>query len=204
MSLTVLAQQQALKADIAANNNTIPAGQPWTGAFAGIAIKNVPNSGDGNAAIAGWYSLNAAPNYFVWKSSVTRADVYHILSLDATVWDWNAYKTQSVTEQGAWTQMFMGDSAPMQNLNFRNGCFNIFSGSGAQNAQRAHIFACGRRLARNIEKLFAVAPTNAGGIVVGPNNGNTITDALASATNPTVMAFEGAITGDDVQNARNS
>lgn len=198
------AQLTALKADLLANTATIPAGQPWTGAFAGVQVKDVPNNGDGNAAVAGWYSLAASPSYFVWRSSVSRAQVYHSVSLDGTAWDWNAYKTQSQGEQGAWVQMFMGDAAPFSNLNFRGGVFNVFSGSAPQTAQRGHIFAVGRRLANRVEKLFATAPVSAGGITVGPNNGNATTDALGAATNPAVMGFEGSLTGDDVLNARNS
>ncbi len=197
------AQLQTLKTDIAANTGTIPAGQPWTGPFVGTQVKDVPNSGDGNAAVAGWYNLAASPNFFVWKSAVSRADVYHTLSPDATVWDWNAYKAQSNGEQGAWTQMFMGDTAPISNLNFRNGVFNIFSGSAPQNAQRAHIFAVGRRLAKRIEKLFAGAPITAGGITVGANNGNTPGDTLGGTTNPAVMGFDGSVTASDVEAARN-
>lgn len=48
MPLTA-AQLATLKSDVAANNNTIPAGQPWTNAYAGVAVSAVPNTGDGVA-----------------------------------------------------------------------------------------------------------------------------------------------------------
>jgi len=67
MALTS-AQLATLKADIAANTNTIPAGQPWTNSFAGQAINTIPNAGDGNATIAAWYNQTASPAYVVWRT----------------------------------------------------------------------------------------------------------------------------------------
>jgi hypothetical protein len=71
------AQQAALKADIAANAATIPAGQPWTNGFAGVQVKNVPNTPDGNATLAGFYNQTAAPDYFVWDRA---ADAFAIFN----------------------------------------------------------------------------------------------------------------------------
>ena len=59
------AQLQTLKADIAANTNTIN----------GVQIKDMPNSGDANFAIAKWYSQTATPDFYVWRSNVSRADI---------------------------------------------------------------------------------------------------------------------------------
>lgn len=197
------AQQATLKTNILANTSTIPAGQPWTGAFAGVQVKDVPNSGDGNVAVAGYYNQTASPNYFVWRTTISRSEVYFTLSPDGTVFDFAAYKSQSVPEQNTWTQMFMGDNAPFSALNFRAGVFSVFSGSAPQNAQRAHIFAVGRKLARRIEQLFAVAPTSAGGITVGPNNGNTVADALGGTTNPAILVVDGTVSASDVNSALN-
>ncbi len=196
------AQLTTLKNDIAANTNTIPAGQPWTGAFAGVQVKDVPNTGDGNFAVAGWYNQVSTPNYWVWKKTVSRAEVYHLTSPDGTVWNWSTFKAQSATEQTAWIQMFMGDVAPFYLLNFRDGVFAVFSGSAAQNNQRAHIFASGRRQATYFEKLYATVPTTTGGIVVGTNNGNNLANAAGDPTNPYVPVLDGAVTADQVQTAR--
>ena len=81
------AQLQTLNTAIAANATPIPAGYPWTGAYAGQAINTLPNNADANTAIAGWYNLDASPSYFAWKPSVTRSDVYHTASLDGTTWN---------------------------------------------------------------------------------------------------------------------
>lgn len=201
MSLTS-AQLATLKTDINANTNTIVVGG------LSMQIKDVPNSPDTNPDIASWYNIQATPNFFVWRTSVTRSEVYHGTSPDNTVWDWAAFKSQSITEQNSWTQMFMGDSAPFNKINFRNGVFNIFSGSAPQNAQRAHIFSVGRRLANRIEKLLSAAVIVNGGISPVANNGNTLTDALGNSTNPALLTLsgflEGNITGSDVTQARNS
>lgn len=193
-----------LKADILANTNTIPAGQEWTGAFEGQQIKDLPMNGDADFAIAGWYSQLASPAYRVWRNSVTRSEVYHSITPEGTVFNWATFKAQVEREQTAWIQMFMGDSAPFHNLSFRDGVFAIFSGSAAQNNQRAHIFNVGRKAANRIEKLLSVAPIVQGGISPTANNGNTLTDALGSVTNPAVALHYGGITANDVSSARNS
>lgn len=191
-------QLTALKADIAANTNTIPAGKPWTGAFAGQQVKDVPDNGDGNAAIAGWYSDSASPDYWVWNSSVSRFVIYNEDSDIPSSWDWTFYKNQSVTEQGAWREMFMGDSADFSKVGLRAGIGKIFTAGSSVN--RDHALAKGRRKAARIEKLFAIAvvnpPANSGNDGIVGNRGKT--------TNPDVAVFQGSITGDDVQAARQS
>lgn len=192
--MTLTPEQLAtLNTHIKANTNQIN----------GVQIKDMPNNSDANEAIANWYKTTASPDYWVWGTGVTRSTVYHTVTDLPSVFDWATYKAQAVTEQGAWTQMFMGDSAPFSNLSLRNGVFRIFSGSGAQNAQRAHIFACARRKASNIEKLFAAAPVNIGGITVSVDNGNTVASAAGSTTNPFVMGYEGSVSAQDIETARN-
>lgn len=79
MSLTTT-QLQALKADILANAGTIPAGQPWTGSFGGVAVSAVPNSVDGNAAVAGYYNQPASPSWTTWRKSVALLDVANAIN----------------------------------------------------------------------------------------------------------------------------
>lgn len=123
-------------------------------------------------------NATASPDYWVWRSAISRAQIYHSTGPGNSTWDWNAYKAQSQGEQGAWTQMFMGDSSPMGNLNFRKGVFSIFSGSGAQNAQRAHIFGVGRRLITVGEKLYSVA------VVGGTTDTGNDNGTRGTTTNP--------------------
>lgn len=155
-------------------------------------IQNVPNTLDHNTEIAKWYNLPSSPTYWMWRTVVTRAEIYHVVSPDNTIWNWDTYKAQVEREQGAWTQMFMGDAAPAYLLNFRDGVFRIFSGSAPQNSQRAHILSCLRRNARNVERVIAVAVASVGGITPSVDNGNTLAQALGSILNP-------AYVGADVQ-----
>lgn len=167
-----------------------------------VAINAIPNTGDGNDAIAAWYNLTAGTPFWVWRTSVSRSDVYTTVSdlASPTVWNWTTYKGQSVVEQGAWTQMFMGDACNFANLNNRSGVNAIF---GAAGTQRDHVFSIARRLATNVEKLFASAVVSVGGIAVVAAVGNVLTDALGSTTNPAITAVSGLLSAQDVNTARN-
>lgn len=158
-----------------------------------------PNNSDGNFAIAALLNLSASPDYFVWRSSVTRQDVYNSVGDGSSSWNWSTYKAQSVTEQNAWTQMFMGDQCNFGQLNNRVGVQTIFTGSAPQNAQRDHVLSVGRRKATRLEKLLAIA-------VVSPpaNTGNNTGTARGSTTNPDVLGYEGSVDFNDVEAARNS
>ena len=155
-----------------------------------------PNNSDGAFEIAKLLNLTASPDYFVWRSNVTRIEVYNTTSLDSTNWDWTVYKNQGITEQGAWREMFMGDEADFGKVNLRAGIGKIFTGSAPANAQRDHALAIGRRKATRAEQLYSVA-------VVSPpaNTGNTGSTRGASV-NPDVLVFEGTVTGSNVDEAR--
>lgn len=169
-----------------------------------------PNTPDGNIEVANLLNLPAAPAFYAWRSNLTRSEIYHKPGLGAdgvtvSVWDWGVFKAQSVTEQNTWTQMFMGDNAPMNSLNMRDGVFNVFGNAvgTVSGKQRVHVFNAGRRKATRFEKLFASAPVGVGTIVVGPDNGNTPNQPLGSAANPAVLAVEGNVSPSAVETARN-
>lgn len=150
------AQKVTLKAHILANQDIAP-------------LYN-----DGNlSGLADALNAKAAPDFWVWRTNVTRAELYHGTSPDGSTWNWNTYKAQSVTEQGAWVQMFMGDQANFALPNLRAGVAAIFTGSAQQNAQRDHCLSMGRRLASRIEKLLATG--------------------TGSAVSPATMTFEGVL-----------
>lgn len=157
------AQIATLKADILAKSAS---GQPLEALF------NAQNW-DG---IADFYNALASPDFWVWKTSVSRSDIYHSTSADATTWSWTIYKNQSVAEQNAWVQMFMGDIANFALANLRAGVAVIFS--GAASANNTHCLAVGRRKAEVIEKLLSTG--------------------TGSTASPAVMNFEGVISGRDV------
>ena len=98
----------------------------------------------------------ASPDFWVWRTNVTRAEIYHTTSVDSTTWNWTTYKNQGVAEQNAWTQMFMNDQANFGLANLRAGVGAIFTGSAQANAQRDHILSIAKRLSSRFERVFAV------------------------------------------------
>lgn len=156
------AQLATLKADIVADST----------------LNALPHTGDSALVIASVYDLLASPDYWVWRTVVTRADIYDTVDFEGGSWDWTTYKNQSATEQNAWVQMFMGDKANFAQANVRAGVAAIFTGAGAPATQRAHCLSVGRRKATRFEKLFS---TGAG-----------------STAAPSVMALESPVSSQDV------
>lgn len=152
------AQKTTVKADALANPDTLAA----------------YNNGD-LSQLAALYNADAAPDYWSWRTVVTRADIYNSVSPDSTTWNWSTYKNQGVTEQNAWVQMFMGDETNFGKKNLRDGVAAIFTGSAQANAQRDHVLAMGRRKSSRIEKLLAVATTGGSGTRGSTANPDTLT-----------------------------
>src|SRR5262249_19100686 len=105
-------------------------------------------------------------------------------------WSWKAFVDRSQGERDAWFLMFEDTGAASFALaSLRQGLMDVFANVGTNTtliaratAQRAHLFTVGRRRANGAEKLFAAgAGTTAG---------------------PATMAYEGAVTADDVHAAR--
>lgn len=175
-----LAQKQALKADI---NAAEVAGQP--------------NNDTGNAVIAAAYNLAASPAHWVWRTNVTRIEIYTkqndlaVAGEQTGFFKWDVFKAQSVTEQNAFIQMFMGDQANFGLKNLRDGIAEIFKGTAGNLAMQAHILAIGRRQATRLEKLFAIDTPGS-----GAGRGTT--------ADPDTLVLEGTVTVTQIEEARNS
>lgn len=133
--------------------------------------------------LARLYNLNAAPDFYVWRSTISRNELYYDTSPDGTDWDFTIYKGQTVPEQGAWREMFMGDELRIASPKVRVAVGKIF---GASNAQTIHVLAAGKRLARLVEKIFADTSGGSG----------------AKAT-PATLTFEGEVNIADIGSAMN-
>lgn len=124
--------------------------------LADATLNAFPNTQDGAFSIAELMNTtNPAVDFWVWRTSVSRAQIYKETSPDATTWNWTTYKNQAATEQNAWVQMFMGDAADFSQDNLRAGIAAIFTGSAQANAQRDHCLSVGRKKATKTEKTFA-------------------------------------------------
>lgn len=182
------AQLATLKTHISNNVNTIPAGMANAGIFVGVAINAIPNdSGDGNLAVASWYNLAASPYFWVWRTSVTKGEYVNGTSVDGTTFSWTGagFITRSQGERDAWREMFNWTNTVNPSLaQVRQAFTDIFSGATAPApANRTHMATISRRTASNGEKLFATG--------------------TGSTASPAVMGFEGSISLQDVNSARN-
>lgn len=160
-------QLAALKADIAADPT----------------LAALPQTPDNAFAVAAAYNLNAAPDYWVWRTSVPQLEIVSTTTEDGTVWSWPAFIARSQGERDCWREMFADTGYVNASLaNVRQGFGDIFSGT-ANNAaaQRTHLLAIGRRRATRAEKLFSIG--------------------TGSTASPATMAFEGQLTFNDVLNA---
>lgn len=174
-------QLATLKTNIAANTATIPAGQPWTGGFAGVQVNAVPNTTDGNVAIAGWYNLQASPNFTAWKKLVTVTEIGDNINgaelAGLTTANHTRLQTVSILSAGGVNP----------SLADRRAFFDdIFSGAGGATT-RANLLVLWKRLASNLQKLFS---TGTGSDASPATTAANITDATT-------------LTNDEVQAARN-
>ncbi len=176
MALTP-AQLATLKTDIDANTNTIPAGQPWTGAFAGMQVKNVPNNSDGNAAVAGWYNLATNPAFYAWYFTRSRMDNRRGILNTAGAGNQLDALTGGKREALLWC---LDDTIEPKLSSVRTTIDDL---CGSQNVLKGAILDSFKRLLTNIQKLYA-----------------TGTGSFASPADGT---YEGSVTGAEVEQARN-
>jgi hypothetical protein len=168
MPLTT-AQLSTIKADIQANSD----------------LNSKPNTPDGNFEVARLYGLVASPDYWVWRTSVSKGEFVQSTSVDGTnfVWTGNGFITRQAGEQAAWREIFNGTGFCNPSLpNVRQAFTDIFSGTGNAALNRTHLATIGRRKASRVEKLLATG--------------------TGSTASPATMGFEGTITGDDITEAR--
>ena len=136
-----------------------------------------PNTADGNISIANLYNLQASPVFTVWKTSVAIGVVGdNIVGSDlAGLSTLNTTRLQAI--------VMLSPLGVNPSLVDRRAFFDdVFSGAGGV-ATRAKLLILWKRLATRIEKLLATG---------------TGTDAL-----PATMAFEGTITANQIETARN-
>jgi hypothetical protein len=169
MALTT-AQLQALQAEIEADP----------------ALDNQPMTPDGHVAVAAALNLSASPDFWVWRTSVSKAEYTQFTSVDGTTFNWTGagFITRSQGERDAWHELFNSNEACNPSLaNVRQAFQDIFSGGTAPApANRTHLATVSRRKATRAEKLLATG--------------------TGSTASPAVMGFEGDLSGDDVALAR--
>jgi hypothetical protein len=150
-------------------------------------LSSQPNNSDGAHAIAAAYDVLATPAFWVWKTQVSKGDLTNTVGPEGTIFVWagNGFITRTAQETTAWREIFDASgyvNASLQNV--RQAFADIFSGTGNAALNRTHLLASARRQAARVEKLFATG--------------------TGSTAAPAILGFEGSLTIQDVQTARNS
>ena len=141
-----------------------------------------PNNSDGAFAIAAALNQNAVPDFFVWRTSVTPIEIMQ------NGFDWTRIDNLTVGKARIWEFMMSTGVVNPSLANVRSGINATFT-SGADAATRQAAFNHCQRLATRAEKLLATGL------------GTTTTD---QGVGPAVMGFEGYLSYQDVDTARNS
>lgn len=158
------AQKAALKAHIAANADPYVVSQRELSA----------------AGVAEWYSRPTVA-FYVWRTSVTALELFEAISWAGD----GGLISRSMQEVMAFNTLVSAGRINPSVQGIRKAINDIFSGQGAAAVDsRAAVLALSKRLALNIEAVFAVG-----------------TGTLA---NPATLRWEGAIGYQDVQEAINS
>ena len=148
---------------------------------------NQPFNSDGYQFIADFYNALAAPDYWVWRTAVSKAEYVQQTSAEGTIFSWTGtgFITRSQGERDAWHELFNSNETANPSLSqVRQAFTDIFSGGTAPApANRTHLATVSRRKADVIEKLLA-----SGG------NGSTAT--------PSTMGAEGTLIPSQVQDVR--
>jgi len=155
-------QLAALKADIAADP----------------AFASVPHNSDGAYGIAAAYSLDAAPTFTVWKTSVDPGEIMR------NGMDWTRVDNLSVGKSRIWEWMTKLGTFDASKINIRAGIDATWVGTTADLAVRAMVYEHCKRSATRAEKLFATG--------------------TGSDASPAVMGYEGSLQYQDVLAAWNA
>ena len=111
----------------------------------------VPQGTDGAYEIAAAYNLLALPDFWVWRTVVSKSELVQSVSVDGTTFNWTGagFITRSQGERDAWRELF-GDrgicNASLANV--LQAFTDIFSGSTVPApANRIHLATVARRKA---------------------------------------------------------
>lgn len=125
--------------------------------------------------IAGAYNEKAAPDWTVWKSSVSWAEIM------GNGMNWTRVDNLSVGKARIWEWMFVDGVMVPSKPNIRAGIEAVWVGTAADLAVRAMVYTHCKWLASRVEKLLSVG--------------------VGSDEAPATMGWEGAITYQDVEAA---
>jgi hypothetical protein len=141
-------------------------------------LSTFPQGSDGAYAVAELLNLPATPDFIVWKTSVPVDEIMR------NGMDWARVDNLSVGKARIWDWMTRLGSFNAGKANIRSGIDAAWVGTAADLAVRATVYTHCKRMATRVEKLLSTG---------------TGSDAA-----PATMNFEGAISWQDVEQARTS
>lgn len=163
------AQLATLKGDITANSD----------------LNVQPNTPDGNFEIARLYNLNAAVDFWVWRTKVSKDELVGSTSVDGTTFSWTGagYITRAQGERDAFNAIFDATGTVNPSLaSVRQAFADIFSGNTAPApANRTHLNTVARRKATRFEKVFATGTGSTGSPAILVIEGRVSADVVAQA-----------------------
>lgn len=142
------------------------------------ALNAYPNTLDGAWDIATLLNLVATPAFIVWKTNVLIDEIMR------NGMDWARVDNLSVGKARIWEWMTKLNTINAAKPNIRAGIDAAWVGTAADLAVRAAIYTHCKRTATVVEKLFATG--------------------TGSDASPATMVLEGAISPQDVYDARNA
>jgi len=145
-----------------------------TDILADLVFVVIPNTLDGAFEIAQAYNLLAAPNYTVWKTSVSTQEIME------NGFIWTTVDSLTAGKARIWDWMTRLGQINPSRTNVRQGLADAF---GAGSAMATAILPFLKRLSTRAEKLFATG--------------------TGSDASPGTMTFEGNLTYQEVYEARN-
>lgn len=110
----------------------------------------LPPGSDSAFQIAALLNEPAAPDFYIWKSSVTNAEILQ------NGMDWLRVDNLATGKARIWEWMFQFGSVDPSKANVRAGIAEVWKGTAADNAVRLSVWGHCQTLATRLQKLFAV------------------------------------------------
>lgn len=105
-----------------------------------------------HAGVGNWYNEIANPPFYVWRSGMSTTEVFNAVTWSGT----GGFIARSAGERDAFLALTARGMVDPSRANIRQAFGDIFSGTATAAVDtRAAISAAAKRLATNIEKLFA-------------------------------------------------
>jgi hypothetical protein len=146
------------------------------------ALSAFPNNSDGAFQIAALLNVPAVPAFFVFRTSVPVTEIMQ------NGFDWTRVDNLTVGKARIWEFMTIAQLLNPSQANVRSGILAVFGTAGDLQMRQAIFNHC-QRTASRAEKVFATGA------------GTTVSE---QGVGPAVLSFEGQLSFQDVQDARNS